>query len=55
MKFIKTSDSETAENIRSLGFQELPKEGKFFVFINETGKLNFANEEKIVYTNKLSI
>lgn len=53
MKFIKTRDSETAENIRSLGFKELPKEGDYFVFINDQSKSNFANKEKIVYTDKL--
>lgn len=54
MNFIKTQDSSTADILRKEGFQELPKEGKFFVFINN-GKLNFSDDKTIVYTDKLSI
>lgn len=53
MNFVKTSDVETAKFLRQT-LQELPKEGKFFVFINN-GKQNFANNKNIVYTNKLNV
>lgn len=33
-KFIYTSDEETAEKLRELGFQELPKEGNRWMFLN---------------------
>lgn len=33
-KFIYTSDEETAEKLRELGFQELPKEGSRWMFLN---------------------
>ena len=33
-KFIYTSDEETAEKLRQLGFQELPKEGNRWMFLN---------------------
>ena len=33
-KFIYTSDEETAEKLRDLGFQELPKEGNRWMFLN---------------------
>lgn len=50
--FIQTQDEGTAIQLRSLGFTELPKQGSFFVFIND-GKANFSSEEKkkMVYTN----
>lgn len=54
MNFLKTVNENTADKLRSAGFQELPKEGKFFVFINN-GKLNFSDDKTIVYTDKLSI
>lgn len=54
MNFIKTQDSSTADMLRLEGFQELPKEGRFFVFVNKTGKQDFSENKKIVYTNKLS-
>ena len=55
MNFIKTQDLSTAERLRELGFVELSKEGKFFVFISD-GREVFSAEEKqnMVYTNKLS-
>lgn len=55
-KFIKTQDFATAEQLRALQFTELPKQGSFFVFIND-GKVTFSSEEKkkMVYTNKICI
>lgn len=54
--FIQTQDEETAIQLRSLGFTELPKQGSFFIFIND-GKANFTSDEKkkLVYTNILSM
>lgn len=54
MNFVKTQDFNTAELLRKNGFQELNKEGNFFVFVNN-GKMNFSDNKKIVYTDKLSI
>ena len=42
-KFIYTSDEETAEKLRELGFQELPKEGNRWMFINDN-KINFSSD-----------
>lgn len=55
MIFLKTQNPTTADKLRKMGFQELNKEGNFFVFINKTGKLDFANDKTIVYTDKLFI
>lgn len=54
--FIQVQDEGTALQLRSLGFTELPKQGSFFVFIND-GKANFSSEEqkKLVFTNKICI
>lgn len=54
MNFLKTQDVGVANELRSSGLQELPKEGKFFVFINN-GKQQFADNKNIVYTNKLNV
>ncbi len=54
MKFINTSDEETAETLRKLGFDELPKNGKMFVFINEPNKIVFSSENmNLHFTDKL--
>lgn len=55
-KFIKTSDSDTASKLRSLGFTAVAQEGKYFVFLND-GKQNFSKEddEKIIKTDILCI
>lgn len=52
--FVKTSNKETAEKLRQLNFTELPKQGNFFVFINN-GKMLFEEEKEIIYTNKICI
>ena len=51
--FIKTSDAETAETLRKLGYHELESQGKFFVFIND-GFVTFSDQKNIVYTNILN-
>jgi hypothetical protein len=54
--FIKTSDYEVAEKLRSCGYQELPRDGKLFVFINDAKTRKFDAEGKeLVYTNALSV
>ena len=52
--FINTTDSHTAELLRNLGFQELPKSGNKWVFINDN-KMVFSSEDmKLHYTNNLT-
>lgn len=53
--FIATNDAETAEMLRRLGFQELPKQGDRWMFVNLTGGyVEFDSKDpKISYTNKL--
>ena len=53
-KFVKTSDEHTADLLRKAGFQELAKEGKRWVFINEVGKLNFSDKDyNVSFDSKL--
>jgi len=54
MNFIKTSFEDTALELRKLGYQEMPKEGKYYVFINSGNKVEFDNK-KVIYTNNLFI
>lgn len=53
--FIHTSDEETAEKLRELGYEELPKEGTQWVFINNSN-LTFSSEDdmKLNFTNKIT-
>lgn len=53
--FIHTSDEETAEKLRELGYEELPKEGTQWVFINNTN-LTFSADDsmKVNFTNKIT-
>lgn len=53
--FIHTSDEETAEKLRQLGYEELPKEGSQWVFINNTN-LTFSADDsmKLNFTNKIT-
>lgn len=53
--FINTTDIETADLLRKLGFKELPKSGNRFVFINEPNKIQFSSENmKMSFTDKLT-
>lgn len=55
--FLQTSDEETAEILRKEGLEELEKNGKFFVFVNNK-KIKFSNnvdKTKVLYTNKLCV
>ena len=53
--FIHTSDEETAEKLRELGYEELPKEGSQWVFINNAS-LTFSSDDsmKVNFTDKLT-
>ena len=55
--FIATNDEETAEMLRRLGFQELPKQGDRWMFVNLTGGyVEFDNKDsKVSYTNILCV
>lgn len=57
MNFIKTSDQETAERLRKLGFTEITEpNSSTFCFINDGKKLTFnAKENGCVYTNVLCL
>jgi len=54
-QFIKTSDEEVANELRNLGYNELNKEGKFFVFLNHNYIKNFSNniKKKMIFTDKI--
>ena len=58
INFVKTSDSATAETLRKLNYQELPKEGKYFVFINKAPtniQSAMFEQDKVIYTNSLAM
>ena len=57
MKFIKTSDKETADKLRYLGFTELTEpSSSAFCFINNGNKLTFDVEKyNAMYTNILCL
>ena len=56
MKFIKTSDKELADSLRSQGFKEIKSQGKFFVFLNDAKHVFSAEEKKkMVLTDKIEI
>jgi hypothetical protein len=56
-KFLKTTDSETADKLRTLGFTELTQQDNgVFCFINDGKKLTFdAEKYECVYTNLLCL
>lgn len=53
--FIATSDEETASRLRDLGYQELPKQGNRWMFVNDK-KVHFSksDEMKVSYTDILT-
>ena len=57
MKFIKTSDKETADKLRTLGFTEITEpNSSTFCFINDGEKLTFdAENYNAVYSNVLCL
>ena len=57
-KFIKTTDTETANKLIALGFNLISHIGNVYTFLNEVPqKLNFdsVDQTKVVYDNILSI
>ena len=57
-KFIKTTDVETANKLKALGFKLVSDIGNIYTFLNEAPQiLNFdsVDKTKIVYDNKLSL
>ena len=54
--FIRTTDEQTAEELRKAGFKELPKQGRVFCFLNN-GKLAFSEDQKkkVHYSNKMEV
>lgn len=52
--FVKTSSEDTAQIMRKEGFVELPKEGNFFVFLNNE-KMLFEENKETIYTNNLNM
>ena len=57
-KFIKTTDTETANKLIALGFKLASHIGNIYTFLNEVPQsLTFesVDKTKIVYDNKLSL
>ena len=57
-KFIKTTDIETANKLKALGFKMISDIGNVYTFLNDTPqKLNFdaVDKTKIAYDDKLSL
>ena len=57
-KFIKTTDTETANKLLAFNFKLVSHIGSVYTFLNETPqKLNFesVDQTKIAYDNKLSL
>jgi len=55
--FIKTTDEETANTLKELGYQLFSSDDGVYVFINDS-KLRFnesVNEKKCAYTDKLCV
>ena len=53
--FIKTSDADIAKQLRAAGFQELPREGKLFVFVNQPAHEACFDDSGVVYTNQICV
>ncbi len=57
-KFIKTTDTETANKLTALGFKLISYMGNVYTFLNETSQnLTFesVDKSKIAYDSKLSL
>lgn len=55
VNFIKVSDAETIEKMKSEGFQIIEETSGVVTFLNDTSKKVDFDEKKVVYTNKLNI
>lgn len=54
-KFIRTTDRETIENLKRLGFQLVSESNGVFTFINDTNKPITFDNKKLAYTNNIII
>lgn len=57
-KFIKTTDTETANKLIALGFNLISHIGSVYTFLNETPQnmtFESVDQTKIAYDNKLSL
>ncbi len=54
--FIRTTDEQTANELRKAGFKELPKQGRAFCFLNNQ-KVTFSaeTEKNLKYTNAMTV
>lgn len=52
--FIKTDSEETAQKLRNKGFNELKKQGSYYVFVNEPDKIVDFDKLDVIYTNILN-
>lgn len=57
MNFIKTSDKDTAEKLKNLGFKMLSYDNGFYTFLNDMRKMTFEDidKNKMIVTNSLFI
>jgi hypothetical protein len=55
VNFIKVSDAETIEKMKSEGFQIIEETNGVVTFLNDTSKKVDFDDKKVVYTNKLNI
>ena len=57
MYFIKTTDEDTAKRLREAGFEELPKEGNHWIFLNNTSQIaGFSSDGlKMNFSNIISV
>lgn len=51
--FIATSDQETYQKLKDLGFQEINFDGKRWIFLNDKANFAFDDNKDVHYTNKL--
>jgi hypothetical protein len=56
-KFIKTTDTETADKLTAFGFKLVSHIGNVYTFLNDVSNLNFdaLDKKMVVYDNKLSL
>ena len=50
--FIKTQDEKTAEELRKY-LNELPKQGQFYVFVNDPTVKHFEKTDKMIHSDKM--
>lgn len=55
--FIYTTDCETAQMLRRLGFQEIASDANSWTFLNDSTKIHFSESDmkKMHFCNKLNI